>query len=43
MCQVHCLVRCLIRVSSYLMHWPSSTDPDDLKKHYPDWNFIDTW
>lgn len=19
----------------YLMHWPSSTDPDDLKKHYP--------
>lgn len=27
----------------YLMHWPSSTDPDDLKKHYPDWNFLDTW
>jgi len=27
----------------YLMHWPSSTDPNDLKKHYPDWNFIDTW
>ncbi|KAG6355622.1 hypothetical protein INS49_003584 [Diaporthe citri] len=27
----------------YLMHWPSSTDPDDLKKHYPDWNFVDTW
>lgn len=25
------------------MHWPSSTDPDDLKKHYPDWNFLDTW
>jgi glycerol 2-dehydrogenase (NADP+) len=25
------------------MHWPSSTDPDDLKKHYKDWNFIDTW
>lgn len=25
------------------MHWPSSTDPDDLKKHYPDWNFVDTW
>jgi len=27
----------------YLMHWPCSTDPDDLKKHYPDWNFIKTW
>jgi len=25
------------------MHWPSSTDPDDLKKHYPDWDFKDTW
>lgn len=24
-------------------HWPSSTDPDDLKKHYPDWDFIKTW
>jgi glycerol 2-dehydrogenase (NADP+) len=30
-------------VDLYLMHWPSSTDPNDLKKHYPDWNFIDTW
>ncbi|KAH9845537.1 Aldo/keto reductase [Teratosphaeria destructans] len=30
-------------VDLYLMHWPSSTDPDDLKKHYPDWNFINTW
>lgn len=30
-------------VDLYLMHWPSSTDPDDLKKHLPDWNFIDTW
>lgn len=27
----------------YLMHWPSSTDPSDLKKHYPDWDFVDTW
>lgn len=27
----------------YLMHWPSSTDPDDLSKHYPDWDFVDTW
>ena len=26
-----------------LMHWPSSTDPDDLKKHYPDWDFTKTW
>lgn len=30
-------------VDLYLMHWPSSSDPEDLKKHYPDWNFIDTW
>jgi len=30
-------------VDLYLMHWPSSTDPTDLKKHYPDWNFINTW
>ncbi|KAF2748129.1 aldose reductase [Sporormia fimetaria CBS 119925] len=30
-------------VDLYLMHWPSSTDPDDLKKHYPDWDFRDTW
>lgn len=30
-------------VDLYLMHWPSSTDPDDLTKHYPDWNFVDTW
>lgn len=30
-------------VDLYLMHWPSSTDPDDLKKHYPDWDFLDTW
>jgi glycerol 2-dehydrogenase (NADP+) len=30
-------------VDLYLMHWPSSTDPKDLKKAYPDWNFVDTW
>lgn len=30
-------------VDLYLMHWPSSTRPDDLKKHYDDWTFIDTW
>lgn len=30
-------------VDLYLMHWPSSTDPDDLKKHYPDWDFVKTW
>ncbi|PGG99980.1 hypothetical protein AJ79_08342 [Helicocarpus griseus UAMH5409] len=30
-------------VDLYLMHWPSSTDPTDLKKHYPDWNFVNTW
>ncbi|KAF7562645.1 hypothetical protein G7046_g1487 [Stylonectria norvegica] len=30
-------------VDLYLMHWPSSSDPEDLKKHYPDWDFRDTW
>ncbi|KAI9655409.1 MAG: hypothetical protein M1821_005557 [Bathelium mastoideum] len=30
-------------VDLYLMHWPSSTDPSDKKKHLPDWNFIKTW
>ncbi|ORY11875.1 NADP-dependent oxidoreductase domain-containing protein [Clohesyomyces aquaticus] len=30
-------------VDLYLMHWPSSTDPSDLKKHLPDWNFVKTW
>lgn len=30
-------------VDLYLMHWPSSSDPEDLKKHYPDWTFVDTW
>ncbi|MCJ1312968.1 hypothetical protein MMC25_006644 [Agyrium rufum] len=30
-------------VDLYLMHWPSSTDPSDRKKHLPDWNFVKTW
>lgn len=30
-------------VDLYLMHWPSSSTPEDLKKHYDDWNFLDTW
>jgi len=30
-------------VDLYLVHWPSSTDPDDLKKHYPDWDYLKTW
>lgn len=30
-------------VDLYLVHWPSSTDPNDKKKHLPDWNFIKTW
>ncbi|KAJ5951166.1 uncharacterized protein N7479_009579 [Penicillium vulpinum] len=30
-------------VDLYLVHWPSSTDPNDLSKHYPDWDFIKTW
>lgn len=25
------------------MHWPSSTDPENMKKHLPDWNFEKTW
>jgi len=32
-----------LNTANSIQHWPSSTDPDDLKKHYPDWNFIDTW
>lgn len=30
-------------VDLYLMHWPSSTDPTNLDKHLPDWNFVKTW
>lgn len=30
-------------VDLYLMHWPSSTTPEDLKKAYSDWDFRDTW
>ena len=30
-------------VDLYLVHWPSSTDPSDKKKHLPDWDFIKTW
>jgi len=30
-------------VDLYLIHWPSSTNPSDLKKHLPDWDFIKTW
>lgn len=30
-------------VDLYLMHWPSSTDPSNVKKHFPDWNYVDTW
>ncbi|KAJ5137915.1 Conserved aldo-keto oxidoreductase NADPH-dependent [Penicillium atrosanguineum] len=30
-------------VDLYLVHWPSSTDPNDLSKHLPDWDFIKTW
>lgn len=25
------------------MHWPSSTDPNDPKKHLEGWDFVDTW
>ena len=30
-------------VDLYLVHWPSSTDPNDSKKHLPDWDYIKTW
>ncbi|KAK3047533.1 hypothetical protein LTR09_011037 [Extremus antarcticus] len=30
-------------VDLYLMHWPSSTNPEDKKKHLPDWDFVKTW
>ncbi|KAK4560443.1 hypothetical protein LTR86_005639 [Recurvomyces mirabilis] len=30
-------------VDLYLIHWPSSSDPADLKKHLPDWDYIKTW
>ena len=30
-------------VDLYLVHWPSSTDPNDKRKHLPDWDFIKTW
>lgn len=30
-------------VDLYLMHWPSSTTPEDLNKAYTDWDFRDTW
>jgi len=30
-------------VDLYLMHWPSSSVPEALKKHDDDWNFNDTW
>lgn len=30
-------------IDLYLMHWPSSTDPEDKKKHLPDWDFVKTW
>ncbi|KAK1755451.1 NADP-dependent oxidoreductase domain-containing protein [Echria macrotheca] len=27
----------------YLMHWPCSSDPSDMKKVYSDWDYVDTW
>jgi glycerol 2-dehydrogenase (NADP+) len=30
-------------VDLHLMHWQSSTDPNDLSKHLPDWDFRNTW
>ncbi|KAN0067736.1 NADP-dependent oxidoreductase domain containing protein [Elaphomyces granulatus] len=30
-------------VDLYLVHWPSSTDPTNIRRHLPDWDFIRTW
>ena len=30
-------------INLYLMHSPSSTDPENPEKHYPDWDFVDAW
>ncbi|KAJ2902655.1 Aldo/keto reductase [Zalerion maritima] len=30
-------------IDLYLMHWPCSTDPSNLKKHLPDWDYVKTW
>lgn len=30
-------------VDLYHIHWPLLTDPMDLKKHLPDWDFVNTW
>jgi len=30
-------------VDLYLVHWPSSTDPNNNKKHLEGWDFVDTW
>ncbi|KAK3112091.1 hypothetical protein LTR53_011986 [Teratosphaeriaceae sp. CCFEE 6253] len=30
-------------VDLYLIHWPSSSVPEDLKKHYDDWDYVKTW
>lgn len=30
-------------VDLYLVHWPCSTDPTDLKKSLKGWDFVDTW
>ena len=30
-------------VDLFLIHWPSSTTPENKKKAYDDWDFTDTW
>jgi len=30
-------------VDLYLMHWPCSSNPDDMSKVYDDWDYVDTW
>ncbi|KAK3687575.1 NADP-dependent oxidoreductase domain-containing protein [Podospora appendiculata] len=30
-------------VDLYLMHWPCSSDPDDMSRVFDDWDYVDTW
>jgi glycerol 2-dehydrogenase (NADP+) len=30
-------------VDLYLIHWPCSTDPNDMGKHLEGWDYVDTW
>jgi len=30
-------------VDLYLMHWPCSSNPDNMETVYPDWDYVNTW